>query len=292
VSGLPSGGTAKGGAEGDTAGTGRPSRLRVVVRLLPALVVVALALAGPLLAPHGADEPITGPYALPEPGAPLGGDQLGRDVLSRLLTGGRDLLAASAVVAVAVTAIAALLGALSAVRPAVGALVERAADTLILLPAVLGIMVIGVSWPGAGRLPVVVAAIVLGTPFAFRVAAAAAAPVAASGFVEVASAGGERALSLVCREILPNLRITLLALLGLRFVDAVYVVATAGFLEVGAQPPAADWALMIRENAGGILLNPWGVVMPSIAIAVLAVSVNLACHVLAPPSRTRTVTRL
>lgn len=270
----------------------RPRPLRLAVRLLPAAGIVLLTLAGPLLAPEGIDQPVASPYAPPQPGTPLGGDQLGRDVLSRLLAGGRDLLVASIGVAVVVTTLAAVLGALSAVRPRLGVVVERAADMLILLPAVLGIMVIGISWPGSGRVPVVVAAIVLGTPFAFRVAAAAAAPVAASGFVEVASAGGERALSLVFREILPNLRATLLALLGLRFVAAVYVVATAGFLEIGVQPPAADWSLMIREDADGILLNPWGVVAPSIAIAVLAVSVNLAFGVLVPKTRSRTVTRL
>jgi peptide/nickel transport system permease protein len=265
---------------------------RVVVRLLPALAVIMLALLGPLLAPHGSAEALTAPYALPGPGVPLGGDQLGRDVLSRLLVGGRDLLVASVAIAVVVTGIATILGAVSALRPTLGVIIERTADVLILLPVALGILVIGVSWPGSGRIPVVVAAIVLGTPFAFRIAAAAAAPVAASGFVEVASARGERTLSLVFREITPNLRTTLLALLGLRFVEAVYVVATASFLEVGTQPPAADWALMIRENADGILLNPWAVLAPSLAIAVMAVSVNLAFDVLTPKARNRTVTQL
>jgi peptide/nickel transport system permease protein len=263
-----------------------------VVRLLPALTVILLSVVGPLFAPHGGTEPVTAPYALPGPGVPLGGDQLGRDVLSRLLIGGRDLMVASAVIAVVVTGIAAILGAVSALRPTLGAVIEHTADLLILLPVALGIMVIGVSWPGSGRIPVVVAAIVLGTPFAFRVAAAAAAPVAASGFVEVASARGERTLSLVVGEILPNLRTILLTLLGLRFVEAVYVVATASFLEVGTQPPTADWALMIRENADGTLLNPWGVLAPSLAIAVLTVSVSLAFDVLTPKARNRMVTRL
>lgn len=270
----------------------RPTSVRIIGRLLPALLMILLALVGPLLIPHGIDDPITSPYGPPEPDTPLGGDQLGRDVLSRVLAGGRDLLLSSAVVAVVVTGIAAVLGALSALRPRVGVIVERTADLLILLPAVLGIMVIGISWPESGRLPVVVSAIVLGTPFAVRIAAAAAVPVAGSGFVEVATASGEGTLSLAFREILPNLRTTLLALLGLRFVAAVYVVATAGFLEIGAQPPAADWALMIRENTGGMLLNPLGVLAPSLAIAVLAVSVNLAFDVLTPKSRSRAVTRL
>jgi peptide/nickel transport system permease protein len=263
-----------------------------VVRLLPALVVALLALLGPLLAPYGIDQPVTAPYAPPGPGFPLGGDQIGRDVLSRLLTGGRDLFLASAAIAVLVTGLAAVLGAISALRPRLGTVIEHTADVLILLPAVLGILVIGVAWPEAGRIPVVVAAVVLGTPFAFRVAAAAAAPVAVTGFVEVAAAGGERTLSLVFREIMPNLRTTLLTLLGLRFVAAVNVVTTAGFFGIGSHPPAADWALMIRENADGTLLNPWAVLAPSISIAVLAVSVNLAFDVLTPKARNRMVTRL
>jgi peptide/nickel transport system permease protein len=268
------------------------TRKRLLLRLAPALVFVALTLFGPLLAPHGIDQPVTEPYGPPGDGFPLGGDQLGRDVLSRVLAGGRDLLLASTLIAVVVTGVAATLGAVSALRPKVGMVVERAADVLILLPSVLGILVIGISWPDAGRLPVVVTAIVLGIPFAFRVAVAAAAPVAASGFVEVAAASGERTVSLVYREILPNLRTTLLTLLGLRFVAAVYVVATAAFLGIGSHPPAADWALMIRENADGTLLNPWSVLAPSLGIAALSVSVNFAFDAVTPKARNRKVVQL
>jgi peptide/nickel transport system permease protein len=78
---------------------------------------------------------------------------------------------------------------------------------------------------------------VLGVPYAVRLAASAAAPIAETGYVETAAAGGERLWYLVVREILPNLRATLLALFGLRFVAAVYLVATAGFLQVGARNP-------------------------------------------------------
>lgn len=268
------------------------SRTRMLVRLLPALAVILLALAGPMLLPHAIGKPVTAPYAPPGPGVPFGGDQLGRDVLSRVLSGGRELLLTSALVAVVVTGLAAVLGAIAALRPALGAIVERAADTLILLPTALGIMVVGGSLPSSGRVPVVLTAIVLGTPFAFRVAIAATEPVAASGFVEAAMAAGEGTLSLVFREILPNLRTTVLTLLGLRFVEAVKVVATAAFLGIGVQPPAADWALMIQENADGVLLNPWAVLIPSLAIAVLAASVNRAFDAIAPKSRSRVVTQL
>ncbi|MEU0543722.1 ABC transporter permease subunit [Nocardia sp. NPDC005978] len=260
-----------------------------VVRLAPAVLLIAAALVGPLLAPHAIDAPVTEPYARAGGAAPLGGDMLGRDVVSRLLAGGRDLVISSLVAAVLVTAVAAVLGAVGALRPGVGRVVDRATDMLILLPSVLGLLLIAMSWRDGGRLAIIAAAVVLGSPYAVRLVSGAAAPVAASGYVEAAAAGGERLWHLVLREVLPNLRATLLALFGLRFVAAVYLVATAAFLQIGPQPPAADWALMIRENGPGILLNPWAVVAPSVLIALLALSVNLAAAALAPQAGRKAV---
>ncbi|SUA75784.1 Probable D,D-dipeptide transport system permease protein ddpC [Nocardia otitidiscaviarum] len=258
------------------------ARLLFIARLLPALVLVAVALAGPWLAPHPIDTPVTGPYAEPGGAAPLGGDLLGRDVWSRVLAGGRELVVSALLAAVLVTVVAAGLGAVSALRPGFGRVVDRTADLLILLPAVLGLLLIALSWPGGGRVAIITAAVVLGVPYAVRLVTGAAAPIAASGYVEAAAAGGEHLWHLVFREVLPNLRAILLALFGLRFVAAVYIVATAGFLQIGPQPPAADWALMIRENGPGVLLNPWAVIAPSLLIGVLAMSVNLAAAALAP----------
>ncbi|ANS69070.1 ABC transporter permease protein [Streptomyces lincolnensis] len=270
----------------------RPALRGTVLRVLPALLLVTLALIGPWLAPHAIDAPVAAPYAEPGGQAPLGGDQLGRDVLSRMLAGGRELVVTSLLVAVLVTVLAAVLGTVGALRPAVGRLVERAADVLMLLPAVLGILLVTLSWPDGGRLAVVTVSVVLGVPYAVRLVAGAAAPVAATGYVEAAAVGGERLWYLVVREVLPNLRATLLALFGLRFVAAVYLVATAGFLQVGPQPPTADWALMIRENSGGILLNPWAVLAPGIGIGLLAMSVNLAAAALVPATGRKAVPAL
>ncbi|HZB33132.1 MAG TPA: ABC transporter permease subunit [Streptosporangiaceae bacterium] len=259
-------------------------------RLAPALVLIALVLAGPWLAPHPEDAPVTLPYGTPGGGFALGGDQLGRDVLSRVLIGGRELIVSALLIAALVTAIAAVLGAVGALRPALGRLVERTADVFMLLPAVLAVLLVALSWPGGGRLAVIAAAVGTGLPYAIRLTAAAAAPVTAAGYVEAAAAGGERLWHLVLRDVLPNLRATLLAVFGLRFVAAVYVVSTAGFLQVGPQPPTADWALMIRENAAGILLNPWAVVVPSLAIGLVALTVNHAAHALAPQTGRTAVT--
>ncbi len=248
----------------------------------PAAVALGATLCGPLLAPHPIDDPIVAPYASPGPGAPLGGDHLGRDVLSRVLAGGVELLVVAADVAVIVTLLAATLGTLAALRPTVGRVVERGADVLILLPPVLGVLLIVLSWPGGGPVALVTAAVLLGLPYAVRVVAAAAAPLTSAGFVQAAVVGGERLGRVIWWEVLPNLRGTLVALLGLRFVAATYLVATAAFLQVGPQPPAANWALMVRENGAGMLLNPWAVVAPRLAIGVLAAAVHVAADRLAP----------
>ncbi|MFE6847617.1 ABC transporter permease [Streptomyces sp. NPDC057686] len=274
------------------ADSARPARTRArtLLRIGPGLLLVILALAGPSLAAHPLDKPVTAPYAAAGDGAVLGGDQLGRDVLSRLLHGGTALIAGALLIALAVTAIATVVGALAVLRPRLGSAIERTADVFILLPPVLGIMLIALAWPGGGRWAVIAAAIVLGTPYAVRIVASAAAPLACAGYVEAATARGESSTYIALRELLPNLRATVLALFGLRFVEAVYVISMAGFLQIGPQPPAADWALMIRENAPGILLNPWAVLAPSLAIAVLAISFNLASASLASRSAPKAVT--
>ncbi|MFD3887301.1 ABC transporter permease [Streptomyces microflavus] len=258
-----------------------------VVAVLPLLV----ALAGPLIAPHTLDTPVTAPFAAPGDGAVLGGDQLGRDVLSRVLHGGTLLIGGALLVSVVITLTATLIGITAVLRPVLGRAVERSADVAILLPPLLGIMLIALAWPGGGRWAVIGAAIVLGTPYAVRVIASAASPLAAAGYVEAALTRGESTSYIALREILPNLRGTVLTLFGLRFVEAFYVISMAGFLQIGPQPPASDWPLMVRENASGILLNPWAVIAPSLAIALLAIMANLVTLALAPDSTAKAVTR-
>ncbi|MGW3335746.1 ABC transporter permease [Streptomyces rubiginosohelvolus] len=270
----------------------RTSRRRKTIALTTtAALPLLLALAGPLIAPHTIDTPVTAPFATPGDGAVLGGDQLGRDVLSRVLHGGPLLIAGALLVAVVITVAATLIGIAAVLRPVLGRAVERSADVAILLPPLLGIMLIALAWPGGGRWAVIAAAIILGTPYAVRVVAAAASPLATAGYVESALARGESTPYIALREILPNLRATLLTLFGLRFVEAFYVISMAGFLQIGPQPPASDWSLMVRENAPGILLNPWAVIAPSLAIAVLAISANLATPSLTPDTTAKAVAR-
>ncbi|MEU4710071.1 ATP-binding cassette domain-containing protein [Nocardia salmonicida] len=214
------------------------------------------------------------PFARPGGAALLGTDRLGRDVLSHLLTGGTQLLAVSAVIAVAVTVLSAVLGAIAAVRPRAGRVIELCGDLVILLPAVLGILLVLTAWPQGGITALIAVSLLFGVPYCARIFAAAASTTAASGYVEAAVSSGESLSHLVFREILPNLRAVFTTQLGLRFVVAIYLVSTIAFLGVSALGPD-NWAIMVRDNASGLLLNPWAVLAPSAAIAIVAVGVNL-----------------
>ncbi len=237
-------------------------------------LVVLLAVAGPLFAPYPGEKAVGMPFAQPGGDALLGTDRLGRDVLSHLLTGGTQLLAVSAVIAVAVTVLSAVLGAVAAVRPRAGKVIELCGDLVILLPAVLGILLVLTAWPQGGVSALIAVSLLFGVPYCARIFAASASTIAASGYVESAVASGESLSHLVFREILPNLRAVFTTQLGLRFVVAVYLVSTIAFLGVSALDPD-NWAIMVRDNASGLLLNPWAVLAPSAAIAIVAVGVNL-----------------
>jgi ABC-type glutathione transport system ATPase component/ABC-type dipeptide/oligopeptide/nickel transport system permease subunit len=237
-------------------------------------LVILLAVVGPLLAPYSAEQAVGMPFAGPGGGAVLGTDRLGRDVLSHLLTGGFQLLVVSAVIAVAVTVLSALLGAVASVRPRAATVIALGGDLLILLPAVLGILLVLTAWPQGGVFALIAVSLLFGVPYCARIFASAAAGIAATGYVEAAIASGESLTHLVFREILPNLRSVFTTQLGLRFVVAVYLVSTVAFLGVSALDDD-NWANMVRDNASGLLLNPWATLAPSAAIAVVAVGVNL-----------------
>lgn len=271
-----------------TAARQRPPWLRADRRpawIVPLVIVMVATALAPLTSPLGLDDAVGIPFGPPSPAAPLGTDHLGRDVLSHLLAGGWGLLAVASVIAVLVTVFAAAIGAFAALRPRIGTVIELATDGLMLVPPVLAILLLVLASPGAGAVGLVVIAVLIGTPYSARVFAAASAGIAASGYVEVAAASGERLPYLIFHEVLPNLGHTFRTQLGLRFVEAIYLVSTAAFLQLPTALGPTNWAEMIRENGPGIMLNPWAVVTPSLAIALLAVTAGFAVGSAGRPRR-------
>ncbi|MGP4017798.1 ABC transporter permease [Saccharopolyspora sp. 5N708] len=244
-----------------------------------AIATVGTAVLGGLLAPYLPTEIIGSPHAFPDGTALLGTDGLGRDVLSRVLAGGRDLVLISMLAALLATSLGVAGGLLSGWSDGwVSRLLTALADVLLAIPLLLVALVLAVSLPADAA--VVAATVCGGSPLTLRVVRDATRLARGSGYVEAARCRGERDAVLLVREVLPSMAGLISADVGMRFVVGVQIAAALSLLGFGAQPPAADWALMIRENLPGSALNPAGVIAPAVALAVLTAGVAGAASLL------------
>ena len=237
--------------------------------------VLLVAILGPAFAPHPPDLTITTPGATPSASLPLGADLLGRDVLSRLLNGGRTVIGYSLLATVVAYLIGLPIG-LSAgySRSIADPLMMRSVDVIRAFPPLLLFLLIVTA---AGSSPIVLAlgVAITQTPAVARLAHSISRTVSVQGYVEAAVARGETAAAVVRREILPNIMPTLIADVGLRLSLSILLIAAVNFLGLGLQPPTPDWALMISENLQTISLNVWAVVAPAAMLALLAMGANL-----------------
>lgn len=251
----------------------RPGRLSplTLALLMVLLAVLFLAIFGPLIAPHDKGEVVSLPFD-PEVGV-FGTDHLGRDVLSRILHGGRPIV----IIPVVATALATMIGGMLGVAAAAlrrDDVIMRVMDVFAVIPSILVALVLFHRF-GAQHWVLALAVIIASIPFTTRYARAAAFPIIHSAYVEQARMIGESALTILVRDVLPNLVRPLLADAGLRFIGAIYLVAAAGFLGFGPPPPSTDWGSMISENIGGAGLNPWATIAPSLMVLVLTIPINL-----------------
>lgn len=237
-------------------------------------IVVVIAVAGPFVAPFSATAYTTGILSAPSAHHILGGDVLGRDVLSRLLDGGWVLL----VMAVCATALGIVVGAAAGVTAAyVGgradALIMRTADVALAFPQIVFALVL-VSMLGPKLWLIVVAVGFTHVPAVARVLRAATLDVAERDFVKAVELHGVSRRKIMSSEIMPNLVTPLMVETGLRLTYSIVTIAGLAFLGFGQQPPAPNWGVMINENRIGITVNPWATIAPASLIALLTVGVN------------------
>jgi ABC-type dipeptide/oligopeptide/nickel transport system permease subunit len=230
---------------------------------------------GPAFAPHGLGQIVSLPNQNPSASFPLGTDYVGRDVLSRFLNGGRSLIALAFVATASAYFVGVPIGLASGyLRGRVDRTIMVLVDILISLPPIILILIL-VSGGGQPIVFVVIGVALAHLPRVIRIVRAATLDIAARGFVERAEARGERLLTILGREILPNIWTPILADFGLRLSSSIILVASLSFLGFGLQPPAADWALMVNENRTAIYSQPYSVLIPAITIGLLAIAVNL-----------------
>ncbi|KUM24287.1 ABC transporter permease [Mesorhizobium loti] len=243
------------------------------------MVVIALyvlaAIFAPQLAPYGEAEIVGTQF---EPWSStfwLGTDNLGRDMFTRLIYGARNTIG----IALLTTALAFSIGSTAGLAAATFSgwtdqLLSRAVDVLMSIPqlifALLLLSIFGTSIPS---LIIIIA--VLDSTRVFRLTRAVSINAAVSDYVEAARLRGEGPIWIMGREIMPNILPTLTAEFGLRFCFVFLLISGLSFLGVGIQPPTADWGSMVRDTATLIAYGDITPLLPALAIALLAVSVNL-----------------
>ena len=238
------------------------------------VVYIVAAVFAPVIAPYGEAEVIGGSYAPPDDKMILGGDQLGRDMFSRIIYGARNTVG----IALLTTAIAFLVGALAGLTAAtLGGWVDqtlgRVVDTLMAIPQlVFALLLLTIVGTNVVNLILVIA--LLYSPLVFRLARAVAGNIVVMDYIEAARLRGEKTSYLIVREILPNATAPLVAEFGLRFCFVFLAISALSFLGLGIQPPTADWGSMVRENATLISFGEMTPLIPAAAIALLTVAVN------------------
>ncbi len=242
------------------------------------LVVVAIfclmALFAPLIAPYGETEVVGSEFAPWSTQNPLGTDNLGRDMATRLIYGARNTIGIALVTTVLAFLVGGALGMVAGtVRGWVDQVLGRLVDVLMAVPSLIFTLLLLAIF---GTSIVSMICIIAGVESTrvFRLARALALGIGVQDFVEAAKLRGEGLWWVIVREILPNATAPLIAEFGLRFCFVFLFIASLSFLGLGIQPPTADWGSMVRENAALITYGDITPLLPAGATALLTVAVN------------------
>ncbi|MCX5555027.1 ABC transporter permease [Streptomyces sp. NBC_00038] len=254
----------------------RSSRAAVIGLTIVA-VHVLIALLAPLLTSY---DPIANDasHALLGPSWDhwAGTDQYGRDVLARVLYGGRYALGVSVAATLLTVALGTVVGCAAALRGGwFDDVLGRVLDAVLSVPSILALLVI-VTALGTGPAVIVLAIAVVYVPQVVRVVRGAALAVVPADYVTAARARGEGTWSILRREILPNITDVVCVEFAMRASWVVLLISSLSFLGFGADPPTPDWGLMVAENRTAITVVPMASLAPIIALATLVVGLNLA----------------
>lgn len=244
---------------------------------------IILSVFAPVFAPYGESEIFEAINLLPgdDPRFTLGTDQLGRDLLTRLIYGGRNTIGIAFVTTLLAFFLGASLGFLAAVLGGwFDQALSRGVDALMAIPQLIFALLL-ITIFGQSTLNMILVIAVLDSTRVFRLARAVGVNIVVMDYIEAAKLRGESLSYLIFKEILPNATAPLLAEFGLRFCFVFLLIASLSFLGIGIQPPLADWGTMVRELSPFINFAGFGEwliaslpLMPAAAIALLTVAVN------------------
>ena len=258
------------------------SRPSGAIGLFLVIFHIVLALVSPFIAPF--DYKLqNSALMLSRPDAVhwLGADHLGRDVLSRTLMGGREALLVTGVATPLAVIWGGFVGILfGLVGGRLDEVLMRVVDAFLSLPWILKMLVLIVTFGTGVEVLIPTLAFFYGIPV-IRIARAATHDVIARDFVWAAKARGHGRISIIWRELLPNVLDTLIVEGAMRWSWMLLAFSSLSFLGFGVSPPTPDWGLMISDARGFMSFAPWGVIGPVIALSSLIIGINLTADALA-----------
>lgn len=233
------------------------------------------SLFAPFIAPYGMAETVGDVWEPMSRTHLLGTDSIGRDLLTRMIYGGRTTIFIATMATLLSFTTGAVLGFLAAVIGGwIDQVLSRFVDLMMAIPSLIFALVVLSVMPVT--IPVLIMVMgLLDSTRVYRLARAVAVDINVMDYVEAARLRGEGRIWIIFREILPNALSPLVAEMGLRFIFMVLFVSTLSFLGLGVQPPNADWGGIVKENKEGIVYGIPAALVPAFAIATLAISVNL-----------------
>jgi peptide/nickel transport system permease protein len=238
------------------------------------LSYVFVAVFAPILTPYGESEIVGDAFEPWGAGFILGTDNLGRDMLTRLIYGARNTIGIAFVTTLLAFAVGGGLGlAAATLRGWTDQILSRIVDVFMAIPVLIFALVL-IAIFGATVQNLIIIIALLDSTRVFRLTRAVGMNVAVMDFVEAAKLRGEGLPWIMLREVLPNILPPLVVEFGLRFCFVFLLIATLSFLGVGVQPPTADWGSMVRDNATLITYGDITPLLPAGAIALLTVGVN------------------
>ncbi|MFM2482418.1 ABC transporter permease [Celerinatantimonas sp. YJH-8] len=240
------------------------------------LAVLLIICFGPLWAPYRYDElSILARFKAPGAAHWLGTDQFGRDLLSRILVGARPTILLSLLATLVASLIGSVIGTASAyLGGKIDEFIMRTMDAIMSIPSLLFALLI-VSTLGKSGLNAVMAITIAFIPGMVRIARSVALAARRQDYVNAAIARGESTRYIILSEMLPNIVAPIIVEATIRVAFAIMLFATLSFLGLGAQPPQPEWGLMVSEARRYFFSAPWAMLMPGLAIAVVAIGFNL-----------------
>jgi peptide/nickel transport system permease protein len=240
------------------------------------LILGAAALAAPLIAPRSpTDQEPTNRFTPPGAAFPLGSDDLGRDILSRIIYGSRSALLVGIVSVSIAVSLGMTAGLFAGLAPSgVDNVIMLLMDGLLSFPTVL-LAITVVSFLGYGLPQVMIAIGVIYSPTFARIVRAETLVIKTEEYVEASRALGTRLPVIVFRHIIPNLLGKVIVQASITFALAVVVEASLSYLGLGMQPPAASWGLMLKDARSFLSNAPWMAVYPGLALALTVLCFNV-----------------